>query len=119
MKLMITILLLVGQAQAATFTKRIDASSFNITGTFKKITFTKSPRSITGVCINNRAASEVVVNCTGTSTAAASTDTSDYPVAAGEAWCVDNADEGNWCWIKTQAGGTLSTGIVVLKVKGT
>jgi hypothetical protein len=104
-------------AFADVYTVRLDASDVTITGSFRVIDGLDSIRNIRAILVKNRNADEVAINCS-TSSGKTPSNTHNIYVDATETWAIDDASLGNACFIKSQSGDDIDTGIVVITVVG-
>lgn len=122
MRILFLALLLTIPAFAKVTSARIDTSSTNITIHFNGtngLVPLASMQVIKSAMIDNRSASEIVVNCSTTSGTVPS-DSSQYNVyiAANEAWVFpDDSLFASACYIRSFSG-TISSGIIVISAVG-
>lgn len=105
---------------AAPHSQRIDSSSTNIPTAFSSASTSKLA-NITGVlgpkilCVDNRSAVEVAVNCSGATSNTVPSDSasSNVYVNATQAACFDSPMVKGTCYIRSM-GSAISSGIVVV-----
>lgn len=101
--------------------QRIDSSSTNIPTSYtsastSKMTNLTGIRNPQTICIDNRSATEVAVNCSvATNTVPSDTSANNIYVNATNAACIDNAQLNADCYIRSM-GSAISSGIVVVTV---
>lgn len=103
------------------FSVRIDSSSTNIPssfGTGSDSLVLQGIRSQTGMLVDNRSSSAVVVNCSfGPTAAPADNSNHNIYVNAESTIAIDSANLSGTCYVRGETG-TVSTGVVVLMAVG-
>lgn len=121
-RLTLILLFLSPLLYAVPHSQRIDSSATNIPTAFAATSDSKLANitSIIGpkiLCVDNRSAKEVAVNCSSVAnTVPSDTASSNVYVAATNAACFDNPGLKADCYVRSMAGSVISSGIVVVTV---
>lgn len=121
-KLIFVLLLLASPAFANLFCVRVNAASNNIPTAFSTGAASlvlQGVRQPTAVFVENRTTSEIAINCSASATSApAATGSNVLYVNASNAWAIDSTYLTGNCYIESNTGSAITTGVVQICLSG-